>query len=186
MAATPDRSELPTAGTWNIDPSHSSVEAVARHLVVSKVRGRFGSFSGTVEIGENIVDSKVEVTIDAKTIDTGDEGRDEHLRSGDFLDVDNHGQITFVSTSVEHDKGSQYKIPGDLTIRGVTKPVVLDAEFLGLAPDPWGNTRAAFSASTEIDRESFDITWNQALETGGVLVSKKLTVDLDIQLVPAS
>lgn len=183
--ATIDRTTLPAAGTWAIDPAHSSVEASIRHLMVSKVRGRFASFSGTVEVAEDIRDTKLDVSIDAASVDTGVEDRDGHLKSEDFLDVENHPHITFHSETAQHVEGDQWQVPGQLTIRGVTRPVTLDVEFLGIQTDPWGNDKAAFEATTELNREDFDITWNAALESGGVLVGKSLNVELLIQLAPA-
>lgn len=179
------RETLPAAGSWAIDPAHSSVEAVVRHLMVSKVRGRFAAFSGTVEIGEDITTSSIDVSIDAASIDTGASDRDGHLRSGDFLDVENHPTITFRSQAVQHVDGDRWQVPGELTIRGVAQPVTLDLEFLGTQTDPWGNDKAAFEAVAEIDREAFGITWNAALESGGVLVGKTIKVELGIQLAQA-
>ena len=173
---------LPKAGTWVIDPSHSSVEFVAKHLVVSKVRGRFGAFSGTVEVAEPIENSKVDVSIEAASIDTGDADRDGHVKSDDFLNVEGFPTLSFRSTGAHHKDGDHWSIPGELTIRDVTKPVDLDVEYLGVITDPWGNDKAVFSATAEIDREEFDITWNQALETGGVLVGKTVRIELDVQL----
>ncbi len=172
--------EVPAAGTWQIDGAHSSIEAVARHLVVSKVRGRFEEFSGSILVAEPVEDSVVEVEIDAASINTSQEDRDGHLRSGDFLDVDNHPTIAFRSTSVEP-AGEAWKVHGDLTIRGVSKPVTLDVEFLGVTVSPMGPTIAMFSAATSIAREDWGITWNAPMETGGVLVSKTLQVELEIQ-----
>lgn len=174
----------PRAGTWVIDPAHSSIEVIARHMMVSKVRGRFESFSGIIEVGEDPADSRVEVSIDAKSINTAEEKRDQHLRSEDFLNADEHPQLTFVSTNVEHIEDDRYRLVGDLTIRGETHAVELDVDYFGVNQDPWGSERALFQATTELDREDWDITWNQALETGGVLVGRKLQVELDIQLVP--
>ncbi|MFA9446828.1 YceI family protein [Egicoccus sp. AB-alg6-2] len=174
-------STLPTTGTWVIDASHSSVEAIAKHLVVSKVRGRFSRFSGTVVIADQLENSTVDVTIEAASIDTNDEQRDGHLRGEDFLDVDNHPTLTFRSDRVK-EAGDHYVVPGELTIRGVTRPVELEVEYLGLIKDPWGNDKAGFTASTTIDREDFGITWNAALETGGVLVGKTLKIEIDLQL----
>ncbi|MFA9430560.1 YceI family protein [Egicoccus sp. AB-alg2] len=172
---------LPATGTWVIDASHSSVEAVAKHLVVSKVRGRFTRFEGTIVIADQLEDSTVDVTIDAASIDTNDAQRDGHLRSGDFLDVENHPSLTFRSSRLK-EAGDHYVIPGELTIRGVTRPVELEVEYLGLIKDPWGNDKAGFTAATTIDREEFGITWNAALETGGVLVGKSLKIEIDLQL----
>ncbi|CAN5402032.1 hypothetical protein BH23ACT7_BH23ACT7_05530 [soil metagenome] len=174
--------EVPATGAWPIDPSHSSVEAVARHLMVAKVRGSFERFSGTFTVAERPEDSSVTVEIDAASINTRDENRDTHLRSGDFLDVERFPTLDFVSTAVEP-RGKRWAVHGDLTIRGVTRPVTLDVEYLGTLTDPWGNSKAAFSATAEIDREDYGITWNQALEAGGVLVGRTLKVKLDIQAV---
>ncbi len=180
----PARDTLPAAGTWEIDAAHTDIEASVRHLMVSKVRGRFTSFSGTVQVAEDITDSTVEVSIDARSIDSSNADRDEHLRSADFLDVENHPTITFRSTAVQHVEGDRYQIPGTLTIRGVAQPVTLDVSYFGLQTDPWGNTKAGFEATAELNRDDFDINWNQALETGGVLVSKAVRVELSVQLAP--
>lgn len=170
---------FPAAGTYTIDASHSTVEAIARHLMVSKVRGRFGTFSGTITVGETPAESGVQVTIDASSIDSGDAKRDEHLRSPDFLDVDSHPELTFRGTRV--DKG--WAVTGDLTIRGTTREVTLDTDYLGTFKNPWGHTVAAFSAKTTINREEFGIVWNAPLEAGGVLVAKDLKIELEIQAV---
>jgi polyisoprenoid-binding protein YceI len=172
---------LPTTGTWVIDPSHSSIEFVARHLVVTKVRGRFASFSGTVTVGDPVAGSTVKVTMDAASITTNDEQRDGHLRSADFLDVENFPSVTFRG-SAPREVGGEWVLPGELTIRDVTRPVELTVEPLGVVTDPWGNAKAGFTASGEIDREEFGITWNQALEAGGVLVGKTVRIELDVQL----
>lgn len=174
---------LPQTGTWVIDPSHSAIEFVVRHLVVAKVRGRFAAFSGTVTVADPIEDSRVEVTIEAASFTTDDEQRDGHVRSADFLDVENHPALTFVGSAPRRE-GAGWVVPGELTIRDVTRPVELAVEPLGLVVDPWGNTKAGFSASTEIDREAFGITWNQALEAGGVLVSNTVRIELEVQLAP--
>lgn len=167
-------------GTWTIDPAHSSVTFGVRHLGIAKVRGRFGSFSGTISAGETPKDSSVEVSIDAASIDTGIEDRDKHLRSGDFLDAENFPTLTFASTDVrETDSG--WEIEGDLTIRGVANRVVLDAEFGGVVEDPWGNEKAIFSATTKIEREDWGLTWNQALEAGGWLVGKEVKIQIEAQ-----
>jgi polyisoprenoid-binding protein YceI len=178
--------KLPNAGTWAIDPAHSSVDFVAKHLVVSKVRGGFGAFSGTVEVADPIETSSVHVSLEAASISTGDEQRDGHVRSEDFLDVERFPTLTFRSTGAHHRSGDRWSIPGELTIKDVTKPVDLDVEYLGVFNDPWGNPKAAFSGSTEIDREEFGITWNAALESGGVLVGKTVRIELDVQLQPQS
>lgn len=178
-----DGLDVPAPGTWRIDPAHSSVEFVARHLMVSKVRGRFGSLEGTIHVDEEPERSTVEVQIDAASIDTGEPKRDEHLRSPDFLDVERYPSLTFRSTSAERTGQRTLRVKGELTIRDVTRPVALDVEYQGIVLDPWGNSRAGFTASAEIDREEFGVTWNQALETGGVLVGRKLSIEIEIAAV---
>jgi polyisoprenoid-binding protein YceI len=181
---TVDGRPVPAAGAWAVDTSHSTVEFVARHLMVTKVRGRFSDYSVDLTIGDRPEDSAVAVTIQTASISTGDEGRDGHLTSADFLDVGEYPTLTFVSRSVSAD-GDDWDVEGDLTVRGVTKPVTLKVEFAGVSEDPWGNTKAGFSAQTEIDREDFGLTWNQPLAGGGVLVSKKVKIELDLQAVRA-
>lgn len=176
--------QLPPAGTWAIEPSHSSIEAVARHMKITKVRGRFAEYEGKVEVPEDPLQSRIEVTIDADSIDTGSEDRDEHLRSEDFLHVEEYPTLQFSSTGVAEVDGG-YQVTGDLTMRGVTKPVTLDVAYGGLTEDPWGNDRALLSAETTIDRTEWGLEWNQALEAGGVLVSKKLDIEIQVQLVQA-
>jgi polyisoprenoid-binding protein YceI len=177
--------EAPAPGTWVMDPAHCELAFVARYLMVTKVRGGFGEFSGTFHIAEVPEESWAEVTIKAASIDTGTPDRDKHLRSPDFLDVERFPELRFRSTKVELTGGAGLKITGDLTIRDVTKEVVLDAEYQGIAHDPWGGTRAAFSATTEIDREEFGASWNVALEAGGWLVSKTVRIELEAQVVLA-
>ena len=174
-----------SAGTWTVDPSHSAVSFVARHLMVSKVRGNFASFAGTITIDENPVASRVEATVDVASITTGDEGRDGHLKSADFFEVEQHPTWSFASTSIVP-KGDDYLLHGDLTIKGVTKPVTFDLEFEGVATDPWGNTKAGFTAETEISRKEFGLEWNVALETGGVLVGDNVRIQLDIQALKSA
>ena len=175
--------EIPgyVAGTWDLDPVHSHIGFVARHLMVSKVRGHFGKFDVQVVTGENPPDSTVTVTIDAGSIDTGNETRDEDLRSERFLDVANHPLITFRSTSVTPD-GDGYKVAGDLTIRGVTRPATLDLEVGGFGPDPYGGTRAGFSATTEINRTDFGVSFNAPIP-GGVMVSEKVQIEIEAEAV---
>jgi polyisoprenoid-binding protein YceI len=180
-----DGIEVPGQGTWEIDPAHSGVSFVARYMMLSKVRGRFTRFSGRIQVGPTPEESSVEVTIDPTSIDTGMEMRDNHLRSPDFFEVELHPQITFKSTRVERTGQTTLKVVGDLTIRGVTRPVVLDAEYHGLGVGLRGDTRAAFAASTEIDREEYGVSWNQSLESGGVLVGRKVRIELDVQAVAA-
>ena len=176
--------EAPGPGIWEIDPVHTDVTFVARYMMLTKVRGRFDEFSGAIHVAENPEDSWVEVTIQTPSINTNQEMRDNHLKSGDFLLVDEFPTMTFRSTKVELLGGSSLRVTGDLTIRGATREVVLDAEFVGLTPkDMRGNARAAFTASTAIDREDFGVLWNMALETGGVLVSKKVDINIEAQAV---
>lgn len=173
-----------TPGVWTVDNSHSTVGFVARHVVVAKTRGKFTDYTGSITVAENILESKVEATVQLASVNTGDDKRDEHLRSADFFDVENHPTMTFVSTSIEQD-GDEYKLNGDLTIRGVTKPVTFDLEFEGVGGDPWGGTRAGFSASTEVNRKDWGLEWNVALETGGFLVSDKIKIELEIEAIKA-
>jgi polyisoprenoid-binding protein YceI len=173
-----------TAGIWNIDQSHSSVAFIARHLMVTKVRGRFDAFEGTVTIGDDQLASAVTATVQTGSFSTGDQDRDGHVKSGDFLDVENFPTMSFASTSVATD-GSDYKLVGDLTIKGITKSVTFELEYDGVSPDPWGGTRAGFSAETEINRKDFGIEWNAVLETGGVMLGEKVKIVLDIQAVRA-
>lgn len=183
-AATPTQARnLPAAGTWTIDNSHSSVEFVVRHLMVAKVRGRFADFSGTIHVGETPETSSVEVEISTSSVTTGDPQRDGHLLSADFFDAETYPTIGFRSTGVRPVKGERYEVDGELTVHGVTKPVVLDLEYQGSITDPFGNDKAVFSASTEIDREDWGLTWNQALESGGVLVGKKAKIEIEIEAV---
>jgi polyisoprenoid-binding protein YceI len=178
--------EVPPPGRWSIDPAHSELQFIARHMMIAKVRGRFREFSGTLNIAEVPEQSWVEVTIKAASIDTGDQQRDAHLRSPDFLDVERYPELRFRSTSVREGDGDRWQVTGDLTIRDVTRPVTLDVEYCGAATDPWGKLRAGFLASTEIDREEFDITWNQALESGGFLVGRGVRIEADIEAVLVS
>jgi polyisoprenoid-binding protein YceI len=180
---TYDGKELPLPGTYDIDVSHTSVGFVARHLMVSKTRGQFPVVSGSITIGENPADSSVEVSIDASGVETGDERRDEHLRSPDFFHVEEYPTISFRSTRVNPAAAGHYDVDGDLTVRGVTKPVRLQVTFEGAVTDPWGNIRGGFAASTEIDREDFGLTWNQVLEGGGVIVGKKINIDIEAEAV---
>ncbi len=172
---------IPTAGTFVIDPAHTRVGFVARHLMVSKVRGAFTSAKGSITVAEDPLQSAVEVEIDAASIDTGVADRDGHLRSPDFLNVEAHPVLTFRSTGVLEPKGNEFRLAGELTIRDVTRPVELDVEFEGVAKSPWGQEVIGFSATTEIDREEFGITWNQALETGGFVVGKKVKIEISAE-----
>ena len=166
-----------SAGTWAIDPTHSEVGFVARHLMVTKVRGSFADVAGTVEVAEDIAQSVANVTIKTASVSTGTADRDAHLRGEDFFASDEFPDMTFVSTSFDGET-----LAGDLTIKGVTKPVTLDVEFNGVATDPWGNEKAAFEAEGELNRTDWGLTWNANLEKGGVLVSEKIKLVLDVQL----
>ena len=177
---TVDGATVPVAGTYTIDASHSVVEFVVRHLGLAKVRGRFNEFSGTIVVAEDIADSSVAVTINAATIDTRDAGRDEHLRSPDFLNAADHPTLEFRSTRVREEAGD-WVVDGELTVAGETRPVTLEVDFEGAAKDPWGGARIGFSATTRINREDFGLTWNQALETGGWLVGKEVKIELSVE-----
>jgi polyisoprenoid-binding protein YceI len=169
--------------TWTIDPSHTTVEFVAKHMMITTVKGRFAELAGTIVADEaDIADSSVEATLQAASLDTRSEQRDAHLRSPDFLDVENYPEVTFRSTAVSGTKAS-FKVTGDLTIRGVTRPITLDATFEGEGKDPWGGTRASFSAHGKFDRRDFGLTWNVALETGGILVSNEVKINIEAQAV---
>ncbi|MBD8057471.1 YceI family protein [Cellulomonas sp. JH27-2] len=171
-----------TAGTWAIDTSHSEAAFTVRHAGISKVRGTIGIAEGTVTVGDDLAGTSVSVKLDPSTVSTGDAGRDGHLKSGDFFDVEAFGEWTFVSTEVRG-QGGDYVIVGDLTIHGVTQSVELATEFNGTATDPFGNQRAGFEASVTISRKDFGLTWNAALEAGGVLVSDKVVIALDVSVI---
>ena len=168
------------AGTWVLDPAHSEVTFSVRHMMISKVRGTFGMKSATLVATENPLDARVEASVDVTSLSTNDEGRDAHLRSADFFDVETFPTMEFVSTGA-HVKGGDYFVDGDLTIRDVTKPVSFEFEFGGFGTDPWGNYKAGATAKTVVNREEFGLTWNAALETGGVLVGKDITITLELQ-----
>lgn len=173
--------------TWQLDPAHTTIEFAVKHMMFTTVRGRFKELSGTIVVDEQNPDnSSVEVEIDATSIDTGVEDRDKHLRSADFLDVENHPKITFESRRVEgaaFREGERFKVVGDLTIRGKSMEVELACTFQGMGQDPWGGQRAGLSATTEIDRRDWELRWNQALETGGILVGNNVRIELDVQAV---
>jgi polyisoprenoid-binding protein YceI len=176
--------EVPTPGDWVFDTAHTNLMFIARYAMLTKVRGHFNSFEGTIHVGERPEDSSVELTIDASSITTDNDMRDNHLRSGDFLDLENHPTIKFRSTKVEVLGEDRLRVTGDLTVRGVTKEVVLDTEYAGMAKDGYGRTRVAFSARTEIERDQFGVSWNMALEAGGVLVGKRVQLELEVQALP--
>ncbi len=172
------------AGTYVIDPAHSTFAFVARHAMVTKVRGSFHEFDGTLTIdGEDPTRSTGSLKIVATSIDTGNEQRDGHLRSNDFFDMDNHPELTFQSTGIEAVNDYEYKVSGDLTIKGVTKSITLDTEYTGTAVDPFGNIRIGFEGKTVVNRKDWGVNWNAPLEAGGVLVSEKVTLDIDISAI---
>lgn len=179
-----------TITIWQLDPAHTTIEFAVKHMMFTTVRGRFRNFTGTVRVDERNPDkSHVNVEIEAASIDTGVGDRDTHLRSADFLDVENHPKLTFRSTRIEgayKKQGDRFRITGDLEIRGTAMPVTLDATFEGLGKDPWGNQRAGFAARTEIDRREWGLRWNQALETGGVLVANSVRIEIEAQAIRQS
>jgi polyisoprenoid-binding protein YceI len=169
------------AGTWDLDPVHSHIGFTARHLMVSKIRGKFGKFDVQLVTAENPLDSTVTAIIDTASVDTGNEQRDQDIRSERFMDAANHPQMTFRSTSVTRD-GDKYKVAGDLTIRGVTKPATLDVEVNGFGADPYGGTRAGFSATTEINRIDYGVNFNAPVP-GGVMVSERIPIEIEGEAV---
>jgi len=172
--------------TYNLDPSHSELGFSVKHLMVTNVKGRFQKFDARVELDEqDLTKSRLTVTIDAGSIDTRNADRDAHLRSADFLDVENHPEVTFVSKRIERVGDNEYKVIGDLTIRGVTREVTLDAEETGRGRDPWGGDRIGFELRGSLNREDYGLTWNAALETGGVLVSPEVKLIIDVEVVKA-
>jgi polyisoprenoid-binding protein YceI len=175
--------EYPAVGTYVIDPSHTQLGFAVRHMAVSKVRGRFSKFEGTLELAEDPEDSKVSLTIDADSVDTRDENRDNHLRTNDFFDVANHPTWTFTTTSVSTVTPTEWKVNGDLTIRGTTRPVTLDVTYEGVVKDPFGNHWVGFSGSTSIDRDDFGVSFGAVMEAGGLVVAKKVDIELELEAV---
>jgi polyisoprenoid-binding protein YceI len=174
-----DLSKL-TPGKWQIDTTHSSVAFSVRHLMISKVKGTFKDFSGTIVIDDDPLKSTVDARVGLASVDTGDEQRDAHLKGSDFFDTETYPDMVFTSTGLRHDDGD-YLLDGELSILGVTKPVTFELEFEGVSADPWGNTKAGFSAKTEINRKDWGMNYNAALETGGVLIGEKAKIELDIE-----
>jgi polyisoprenoid-binding protein YceI len=171
-------------GDYTLDPAHTRIGFVARHAMVTKVRGNFDEFEGTAHLDfEDPTKSSAEVTIQVKSINTNQKQRDEHLRTNDFFDAPTYGQITFKSTKVEVLGDDKYRVTGDLTIKDTTKPVAIDFEFTGAAKDPYGNIRVGFDGSTVIKRSDWGVNWNAALETGGVMVSDKITLEFDVSAI---
>jgi polyisoprenoid-binding protein YceI len=176
--------EVLTQTTWNIDPMHSQIGFKVKHLMFTNVRGNFKDYSATITTDRNdFATAAIRLTINPASIDTNDSKRDEHLRSGDFFDVANFSEIKFEGEGLKKaNNGENYILYGDMTIKGVVKPIVLDVEFGGFAKDPWGNEKAAFAIKGKINRKDFGLNWNAALETGGVLVGEEVTFDIEIQL----
>jgi polyisoprenoid-binding protein YceI len=174
--------ELPAAGTWVVDPGHAEVGFVGRHFGLTKIRGRFKGVEGTVQVASNQTDSVIEVTIDMASVESGSADRDDHLRSPDFFDVANHPTARFRSTTITTE-GTRGTVTGELTIKDVTRPVVLDVEYLGYARDPWDNDRAVFSATATVNREDWGLTWNMVLASGGLLVSKQIHLEIEVELI---
>lgn len=173
-----------TTERWEIDSSHSSIHFSVRHLMIAKVRGQFSKWSGTLHVPEDdFRKARLTVTIDSASIDTGVADRDAHLRSADFFDVEKYPEATFTSAGTKHEGSHRFELHGLLTIKGITQPLTLTVEEAGRATDPWGNTRAVFSAKGSISRKDFGLTWNQALETGGVMVGDYVEIEIDIEAV---
>lgn len=180
-----DRSQL--TGEFTVDPGHSRFGFVARHAMVTRVRGGFNEFEGTLHLdGEDPSNSKGELTIKVDSIDTRNPDRDGHLRSNDFFAMEQYPEIKFTATDLEPVDGDDYRVTGDLTVRGVTRPVTFDVEFTGAAIDPWGNVRVGLEGSTVVNRKDWGVNWNAALEAGGVLVSEKVTLEFEISAVKAA
>jgi polyisoprenoid-binding protein YceI len=174
-----------TPGVWTLDMSHSEIGFSVRHAGISKVRGRFTDASAEARIGGSLAEASLHATVKTASFDSGDANRDGHVKGPDFFDVETFPEMTFRATSVEGD-GEDYTLTGDLTIRGITKPIELEVEFTGVAVDPFGATRAGFSAEAEISRKEFGLTWNAALEAGGLLVSDKVKINVEAALVKQS
>jgi polyisoprenoid-binding protein YceI len=175
--------DLP-AGTWSLDPTHTHIGFTVRHMMVAKVRGSFSEYSAEITVGENPLDSTLSAVVQMASIDTGNGDRDGHLRTNDFFAIDEYPTMTLQSTGIEA-KGGDYVLHADLTIKGVTKSVAFDLEFAGTGQDPWGNTKAGFTASATINRKDFGIEWNAPLETGGVLVGEQVKIEIDAELLKA-
>jgi len=186
MTATAQTAPAPgTKTTWKLDPSHTTVEFSAKHLMISTVKGRITDIEGTIHVDENdLKNSSVEATLKAASLDTRTDQRDQHLRSADFLDIEKYPEIRFRSTRIQGDQQS-LKLTGDLTIRDITRPITLDVEFEGRTRDPWGGERVGFSANGKIDRRDFGLTWNLALEAGGVVVGNDIKISLEVEAIKA-
>ncbi len=174
--------ELPAPGRWQIDPDHAELAFIGRHFMLTKIRGRFAGISGAIEVAEKPGDSTAEVTIDMASVDSGSQVRDDHLRSADFFDTARHPTASFSGRAVGW-QGTRGLLEGELTIRGITRPVTLQAEYLGHAADPWGGHRAVFTAHGALNREDWELTWNLPLDGGGLLVSKEITIEIELEAV---
>ena len=184
---TTETATAPATGTYTIDPSHSRIGFVARHAMITKIRGSFNEFDGSGYFdAENPANSHLELTVQAASIDTRSPDRDGHLRSNDFFDMEKYPTITFVSTAVDKVDDETYKVTGDLTIKDVTKPVTVEFEYAGTAVDPFGNTRLGLEGSLVVNRKDWGVNWNAALEAGGVLVSEKVTLELEVSAIKAA
>jgi polyisoprenoid-binding protein YceI len=183
-STTRERQTIAPAGVWTIDPTHSSVGFSVKHMMIATVRGRFAQFEGAIEVDESGA-ARIHGVVDAASIDTNESQRDEHLRSADFLDAAEHPEIRFRSTAVERRGDGEYRIAGEITIRGATREIALDAQVQGAGTDPWGNERVALEATGQLSRKDFGLTWNQAMEAGGVLVGDRVTLTLDLSTVRA-
>jgi len=177
-----DGAELPAPGRWQIDPGHTELAFIGRHFMLTKVRGRFTGVSGAIKVAEDPGESTAEVTIDMASVESGSQARDEHLRSADFFDTAHHPTATFTGRAAGW-QGSRGRLEGELTIRGVTRPVTLAAEYLGHAADPWGGHRAVFTASGTLNREDWGLTWNMPLNGGGLLVSREIRIEIELEAV---
>lgn len=173
-----------TPGVWNVDPMHTTIGFTARHLMITKVHGTFKEFNGAITIAPDPLQSSVEATVQVTSVHTGDENRDGHLRTGDFFEVETYPTMTLKSTGISG-SGGDYTLHADLTIKGITKKVDFDLEFEGVSKDPWGNTKAGFSATADINRKDWGLEYNAVLETGGVVIGEKVKLTLDIQAVKA-
>jgi len=174
---------FPTPGVFKLDPMHTHVGFLARHMMVSKVRGRFGDYDGTIVIADDLLQSSVEVTIKVASIDTREDARDNHLRSPDFFEAETHPEITFKSTKIEHVKEDRFAITGLLAIKSVSKEITLDTSYEGVVVDPYGGQRIGFAAKAELDRYDFGLTWGAALETGGLVVGRNVILEFEIEAV---
>jgi len=177
-----DGAELPAAGRWQIDPGHTEVAFVGRHFMLTKVRGRFTGVSGVIQVADVPGDTAVEVIIDVASVDSGSQARDDHLRSADLFDASRHPTATFCGRAADW-HGTRGLLTGELTLRGVTRPVTLHCEYLGYAADPWGGHRAVFTASGTVNREDWGLTWNMPLDGGGLLVSKEIRIEIELEAV---